>query len=109
MVNHSWVNYWKVKVGEYLFFIVVFTKTTITSISLLRGKICLDKKSSESTGDVSERVVIDDELIRKCPGVDRLRADTREKMKTYLQEQVIRQKKTIFSHTSRCFSYSKHI
>lgn len=40
------------------------------------------------TDDVSERVVIDDEILRKCPGIDKLRADTRDKLKTYLQELV---------------------
>ncbi len=55
---------------------------------LFRKQICLDKKSSESTADASERVVIDDEMIKKCPGIDKLRADTRDKLKTYLQEQV---------------------
>jgi len=39
-------------------------------------------------------VVIDDDLLRKCPGIDKLRADTRDKLKTYLQEQVkIKEKK----------------
>jgi hypothetical protein len=52
----------------------------------------LDKKASELTGDVSERVVIDDEMLKKCPGIDKLRTDTREKLKTYLQEQVISNK-----------------
>ena len=47
-----------------------------------------DKKTAETNNDVSERVVIDDEMLRKCPGIDKLRADTREKLKTYLQEQV---------------------
>jgi hypothetical protein len=28
-------------------------------------------------------------MLKKCPGVDKLRADTRDKLKTYLQEQVI--------------------
>lgn len=40
------------------------------------------------SGDASQRVVIDDEMLKKCPGVDKLRADTRDKLKTYLQEQV---------------------
>lgn len=29
-------------------------------------------------------------MLRKCPGIDRLRADVRDKLKTYLQSQVIR-------------------
>jgi hypothetical protein len=37
--------------------------------------------------------VIDDEMLKKCPGVDKLRADTKDKLKTYLQEQVITRKK----------------
>ncbi len=53
------------------------------------GEALVDKKASDTTADASERVVIDDEMIRKCPGVDKLRADTRDKLKTYLQEQVI--------------------
>ena len=48
----------------------------------------LDRKATEPSADASERVVIDDEMLKKCPGVDKLRADTREKLKTYLQEQV---------------------
>jgi hypothetical protein len=28
-------------------------------------------------------------MLKKCPGIDKLRADTRDKLKTYLQEQVI--------------------
>ncbi len=39
--------------------------------------------------DGSEQVFIDDDMLKKCPGVDKLRADTRDKLKTYLQEQVI--------------------
>ena len=27
-------------------------------------------------------------MLKKCPGIDKLRADTRDKLKTYLQEQV---------------------
>lgn len=27
-------------------------------------------------------------MLAKCPGIDKLRADTRDKLKTYLQEQV---------------------
>ena len=51
--------------------------------------IYLDKKSSEpSSADASERIVVDDDILKKCPGVDKLRADTREKLKNYLQEQV---------------------
>ncbi len=53
------------------------------------GGVLVDRKASDTTADASERVVIDDEMIRKCPGVDKLRADTRDKLKTYLQEQVI--------------------
>jgi hypothetical protein len=51
--------------------------------------LLLDKRSSDLTADASERVVIDDEMLKRCPGVDKLRADTRDKLKTYLQEQVI--------------------
>ena len=48
-----------------------------------------DKKASESTDDdISKKVKIDDEMLKQCPGVDKLRADTRDKLKTYLQEQV---------------------
>jgi hypothetical protein len=51
--------------------------------------LCLvDKKATDTNADASERVVIDDEMLKKCPGVDKLRADTRDKLKTYLQEQV---------------------
>lgn len=53
-----------------------------------------DKKTAETNNDVSERVVIDDEMLRKCPGIDKLRADTREKLKIYLQEQVDQTKKS---------------
>lgn len=49
-----------------------------------------DKKGSDPTADASARVVIDDEMLRKCPGVDKLRADTRDKLKTYLQEQLLK-------------------
>ncbi|CAF1611161.1 unnamed protein product [Rotaria sp. Silwood1] len=50
-----------------------------------------DKKSSESiAADASERVVIDDDILKKCPGVDKLRADTRDKLKTYLQELLLK-------------------
>jgi len=52
-------------------------------------KFFLDKKASEPTANASERIVIDDEMLKKCPGIDKLRADTRDKLKTYLQEQVI--------------------
>ena len=49
-----------------------------------------DKKASESNDDdVSKKVKIDDAMLKQCPGVDKLRADTRDKLKTYLQEQVI--------------------
>ncbi len=48
----------------------------------------VDKKATDTNADASERVVIDDEMLKKCPGVDKLRADTRDKLKTYLQEQV---------------------
>jgi hypothetical protein len=51
--------------------------------------LLVDKKASDLTADSSERIVIDDDMIRKCPGMDKLRADTRDKLKTYLQEQVI--------------------
>jgi hypothetical protein len=47
-----------------------------------------DKKGFDFTGDASEQVVIDDDMLKKCPGIDKLRADTRDKLKTYLQEQV---------------------
>lgn len=50
----------------------------------------VDRKANEPpSADASERVVIDDEMLKKCPGVDKLRADTRDKLKTYLQEQVL--------------------
>ncbi|CAF0890952.1 unnamed protein product [Adineta ricciae] len=50
-----------------------------------------DKKASESTDDdISKKVKIDDEMLKQCPGVDKLRADTRDKLKTYLQEQLFR-------------------
>jgi hypothetical protein len=48
----------------------------------------IDKKATDPTADASERVVIDDEMLKKCPGIDKLRADVKEKLKTYLQEQV---------------------
>lgn len=48
----------------------------------------VDRKASESAADASERVVIDDDMLKKCPGIDRLRADAREKLKTYLHGQV---------------------
>ncbi len=40
-------------------------------------------------------MVIDDEMLKKCPGIDKLRTDAREKLKTYLQTQV-KKKKTVF-------------
>ncbi|CAF2010314.1 unnamed protein product [Rotaria magnacalcarata] len=49
-----------------------------------------DRKASELTTEASERVFIDDDLLRKCPGIDKLRADTREKLKTYLQTQLLK-------------------
>lgn len=49
-----------------------------------------DRKSSETTSDASERVFIDDDMLKKCPGIDKLRADTRDKLKTYLQEQLLK-------------------
>ncbi|CAF4016908.1 unnamed protein product [Rotaria magnacalcarata] len=49
-----------------------------------------DKKASEHTADASERVIIDDETLKRCPGVDKLRADARDKLKTYLQELVLK-------------------
>ncbi|CAF3616040.1 unnamed protein product [Rotaria socialis] len=49
-----------------------------------------DRKASELTPDASERVFIDDDLLRKCPGIDKLRADAREKLKTYLQTQLLK-------------------
>ncbi|CAF0874404.1 unnamed protein product [Adineta ricciae] len=50
-----------------------------------------DKKASESADDdISKKVKIDDEMLKQCPGVDKLRADTRDKLKTYLQEQLFR-------------------
>ncbi|CAF1234853.1 unnamed protein product [Rotaria sordida] len=49
-----------------------------------------DKKASEIVGDASERVVIDDDILKKCPGMDKLRADTRDKLKTYLQELLLK-------------------
>lgn len=55
---------------------------------LLSENIYLDKKS-ELSEDASERIIIGDELLRKCPGIDKLRSDTRDKLKIYLQEQVI--------------------
>ncbi len=75
------MNFLKVKV------IFVFDRFFFSSF---RQKICLDKKASESTADASERVIIDDEMLKKCPGIDRLRADTRDKLKTYLQEQLLK-------------------
>jgi len=41
-------------------------------------------------------VAIDDEMLKKCPGIDKLRTDAREKLKTYLQTQV-KKKKLFFS------------
>ncbi|CAF1074980.1 unnamed protein product [Adineta steineri] len=49
-----------------------------------------DRKSLDSTDDPSEKVAIDDDMLKKCPGVDKLKADTREKLKVYLQEQLLR-------------------
>ncbi|CAF2803795.1 unnamed protein product [Rotaria sp. Silwood2] len=49
-----------------------------------------DKKASDSTADAAERVVIDDDMLRKCPGIDKLRSDTRDKLKTYLQTQLLK-------------------
>ncbi|CAF3445330.1 unnamed protein product [Rotaria socialis] len=49
-----------------------------------------DKKASEHTADASERVIIDDETLKRCPGVDKMRADARDKLKTYLQELVLK-------------------
>lgn len=45
----------------------------------------LDKKSAD---DVTQRFVISDESLKKCPGYDKLRPDAREKVKHYLQDQV---------------------
>lgn len=39
-------------------------------------------------------------MLKKCPGIDKLRADTRDKLKTYLQEQV----NVIISSSSSFFS-----
>ncbi|UJR36251.1 hypothetical protein I4U23_028983 [Adineta vaga] len=47
-----------------------------------------DKKTSDDASQ--QRIVIGDELLKKCPGVDKLRADTREKLKTYLQDQLVK-------------------
>lgn len=60
------------------------------------------KKSSESTGDPSEKVLIDDEMLKKCPGIDKLRPEGRDRLKTYLQEQV----KSIVEKPSSIFSFS---
>ncbi|CAF3395610.1 unnamed protein product [Rotaria sp. Silwood1] len=49
-----------------------------------------DKKASDATADAAERVVIDDDMLRKCPGIDKLRSDTRDKLKTYLQTQLLK-------------------
>ena len=57
----------------------------------------VDRKMSSSTADASERVVIDDDMLKKCPGIDRLRSDTREKLKGYLHEQVNRFRRRICS------------
>ncbi|CAF0784028.1 unnamed protein product [Rotaria sordida] len=48
-----------------------------------------DKKASDSA-DAAERVVIDDDMLRKCPGIDKLRSDARDKLKTYLQTQLLK-------------------
>lgn len=66
-------------------------KSSNTSEQTNKNFRILDRKAAEPSADASERVVIDDEMLKKCPGVDKLRADTRDKMKTYLQEQVTRQ------------------
>lgn len=90
-----------------MFSVDVNYNTTITKAAFflaLRKLIYLEKKTPEATADVSERVVIDDEMLKRCPGIDRLRADTREKLKTYLQEQVSFTRQS-FVNINRSFSY----
>ena len=38
--------------------------------------------------DTSEQIIIDDDMLKKCPGMDKIRPEAREKLKTYLQTQV---------------------
>lgn len=67
--------------------------------SLLKS-IYLDKKVSEVTADASEQIFVDDDMLKKCPGIEKVRGDTRERLKTYLQSQVIyfREKRRIFRY-----------
>ncbi|CAF1330375.1 unnamed protein product [Adineta steineri] len=49
-----------------------------------------DKKVSDSSDEASGRIVIGDEILKKCPGIDKLSSNTRDKLKTYLQEQLLK-------------------
>ena len=48
----------------------------------------LDKRASDLSNEPVERPLIDDDLLKKCPAIEKLRPDMREKLKNYLQEQV---------------------
>ena len=47
-----------------------------------------DRRASDPIIDTSEQIIIDDDMLKKCPGMDKIRPETREKLKTYLQTQV---------------------
>ncbi|CAF1433411.1 unnamed protein product, partial [Adineta steineri] len=49
-----------------------------------------DKKISDSSDEASGRIVVGDEILKKCPGIDKLSSNTRDKLKTYLQEQLLK-------------------
>lgn len=74
--------------AHLFFYRIERASESILITSCLIKPICLDKRVSDSTADATERFVLDDEMLKKCPGLDKLRADTREKLKTYLQDQV---------------------
>ncbi|CAF1275112.1 unnamed protein product, partial [Didymodactylos carnosus] len=49
-----------------------------------------EKKLDDVLDNATEKIVIDDEFVRKCPGIDKLKVETREKLKNYLQEQLLK-------------------
>ncbi|CAF0784466.1 unnamed protein product [Adineta ricciae] len=50
----------------------------------------LESEDKKASADAAQQIVLGDEFLKKCPGVDKLRADTREKMKSYLQDQLVK-------------------
>ncbi|CAF0769103.1 unnamed protein product [Didymodactylos carnosus] len=49
-----------------------------------------EEKKAGDMMDTTGEIVIDDDFLRKCPGVDKLKVETREKLKIYLQEQLLK-------------------